>query len=226
MTSSSRVCLVAALALCIASSAGAQGQPVVSLVPDTLPRWDVSGHVGWLGVNKSEIAPDWNEWYDAGSFGASAGFHWTHNLKIELDVSTTTEATVFVQEQIFVPGEPTPFLRVGEHEFRSTSVGGALVYQFFENRWFHPFLGAGIDVTRENARNNLRWQPQCVRAPCTPFAPLPVETSVTHLTRPFAIGGFKWYVSERAFIRSDIRTSFSSDGAEAVTWRGGIGVDF
>src|SRR5688500_4925295 len=100
MTNSARAALLAAVAFSIALPAAAQDQSVVSLVPENLARWDVAGHVGWLGVNKSEIAPEWNEWYDAGSFSASVGFYWTRHLKIELDVSTTTEADVFSQEQI------------------------------------------------------------------------------------------------------------------------------
>lgn len=226
MTNSARAGLLGAIALTLALPAAAQDQPVVSLVPDHLPRWDVAGHAGWLGVNKSEVAPDWDEWYDAGSFGASVGFYWTNNLKIELDVSTTTEADVFTQAQIFPPGALTPSFLVGELRFRSTSLGSGLVYQFYENRWFHPFLGAGVEVRRENTRASLRQQPQCVVIPCPPAVLLPVETSVNHLTRPFATGGFKWYVSERVFLRSDIRSSFSKDGAEAFMWRAGIGVDF
>jgi hypothetical protein len=38
--------------------------------------------------------------------------------------------------------------------------------------------------------------------------------------------GFKGYVSERVFIRTDMRTSWSSDGVAALAWRTGIGVDF
>jgi hypothetical protein len=38
--------------------------------------------------------------------------------------------------------------------------------------------------------------------------------------------GFKVYVSERAFIRTDLRTSWSSDGLAAMAWRNGIGFDF
>ena len=150
MTGSFRFGFFAAVALLIARPVVAQDRPVISLVPDDLPRWDVAGHVGWLGVNKSNTAPGWNQWYDVASFGSSLGFSWTHNVKIELDVSTTTKGDLFVQEQFLVPGESTPRFRFGEQRFRSTSIGGGLVYQFYENRWFHPFLGAGIEVTRES----------------------------------------------------------------------------
>jgi len=43
--------------------------------------------------------------------------------------------------------------------------------------------------------------------------------------RPVVGAGFKLYVSERAFIRSELRSSFSNRRAEHVTWAAGIGVD-
>ena len=57
-----------------------------------------------------------------------------------------------------------------------------------------------------------------------PAATTDWEASVT--ARPFATGGFKWYISERAFFRGDLRTSFSSKGGDAVVWRAGVGFDF
>lgn len=44
--------------------------------------------------------------------------------------------------------------------------------------------------------------------------------------RPYVAAGFKVYVSERAFIRSDVRTSWSSDGFAALAWHRGVGFDF
>jgi hypothetical protein len=53
-----------------------------------------------------------------------------------------------------------------------------------------------------------------------------VETQTRYLARPFVSAGFKMYVSERAFIRTDLRTSLSSDGMTTLGWRNGIGFDF
>jgi opacity protein-like surface antigen len=208
-----------------ASSAAAQDAPIVSLAPGDPARWDAAVYAGWRGVDKSDIAPEWNEWYEAASFGASAGYYWTPHLKIELDVSATTDGTVLVQEQIVVPGAPFPLFRYGEHRFRSTSVSGGALYQFAENTWFHPFVGGGVESVRERALLTVQEQPLCQRVPCAPV-PLPGETSISYRARPFAAAGFKWYMTERAFFRSDIRSTFSTAGAEAVTWHAGIGVDF
>ena len=47
-------------------------------------------------------------------------------------------------------------------------------------------------------------------------------------TRPgrSSTGGLKFYVSERGFIRTDVLTTLSSNGAESAVWRIGVGVDF
>jgi hypothetical protein len=216
------VCLASLL---VTTTAFAQQPARVTLSPENPARWDAAGYAGWLAVNKADVAPDWDEWYDAASFGVSLGRSFTPHLKIELDVATTTEAEVFVQEPITIPAQPLPIVRVGQYEFRTTSVGGGVLYQFFENAWFHPFIGVGVEAIREVSRLSVQEQPLCVRAPCPP-GPFPDVRDVDTVARPFAAGGFKWYVSERAFIRSDLRTTLSRDGAEAVLWRIGIGADF
>jgi hypothetical protein len=213
-------------ALLVASPAAAQQPPVISLVPDDPARWDAAGFVGWRGGNKSDIAPEWNEWFDAATFGAEVGYHLTPHLRVELDASATTDGTVFIQEPIVVPNQPFPLYRYGEYRFRTTSVAAGALYQFGENRWFHPFLGGGVETVRERARFELDQQWPCAGLPCAPF-PLPVEETVSYRAFPFATGGFKWYMTERAFVRSDLRSTFSrARGVDAVTWRIGIGADF
>jgi len=32
---------------------------------------------------------------------------------------------------------------------RETTFGATALYQFFENQWMHPFVGAGVEVARE-----------------------------------------------------------------------------
>ena len=118
MTGSFRFGFFAAAALLIARPVVAQDRPVISLVPDDLPRWDVAGHVGWLGVNKSNTAPGWSQVGRRRVVRLVGGLQLDHNVKIELDVSTTTKGDLFVQEQFLVPGESTPRFRFGEQRFR------------------------------------------------------------------------------------------------------------
>jgi hypothetical protein len=212
---------LAALVLCNVSLATAQDQLVTTFVPDAQRRWDAAWLVGWRGVDKSEVAPDWNEWYDVAAFSASAGRYLTPHLKIDLDVSTTSTGRVYSQELFGNPG-PLAYYQLQSYGFRRTSVAPSLVYQFFENRWVHPFLGAGIEGIRETARLDVQLLP--------PFGPRPSvptrETHVRYSAQPFITGGVKFYVSERAFIRTDILSTFSSGGAESAVWRIGAGVDF
>jgi hypothetical protein len=229
MTSRSRAALFLAGALFLSAPAGAQQATGITLSPDRPARWDAAGHVGWLGVNKSDIIDTgWNEWYDTGAFGVSAGYYWTRHLKTELDVAIATESEIFTYDSLILPGELYPYPRPRQHFFRSSTYSGSVSYQFFENSWFHPFLGAGVDVVRESSRMNVGQQVVPGRDGRPPLI-LPAETigwNAEVTARPFAAGGFKVYVSERAFVRSDFRTSFSSKGAESVLWRAGVGFDF
>ena len=63
---------LAGLVLCGVAPAAAQDQLVTTFVPDTQRRWDAAWFVGWRGVDKSDVAPDWDEWYDVAAFSASA----------------------------------------------------------------------------------------------------------------------------------------------------------
>jgi len=214
-------------ALITATHAAAQAPPVVTLRPVDPSRWDVAAHVGWFGGNKSEIAPDWNDWYDTASFHVSTGYYWTPHLKVEVDVSTTARAGVFSEQVVQLPGSPFPYVRAREHRFRSTGAAAGVTYQFFENVWFHPFVGGGLAVVHETERAGLS-QPFFFRDPQTgvvlPEQP-PIDRQST-TARPFAMLGFKAYVSERAFVRTDLRVIASADRAEAVVWRGAVGFDF
>ena len=107
---------------------------------------------GWLSSNKSEIGPDWNDWYDVATGGASVGRYVTPHLKTELRLAFSGEGRVFHEERIDVPGQPFPAFRLREHHFRATTLGGAVTYQFFQNQWFHPHVAAGLEVVREADR--------------------------------------------------------------------------
>ncbi len=219
---------VALAALFIASHASAQDRPVIALSPNDPSRWDFATHVGWVGGNKSEIAPDWNNWYDTASIDVSGGYYWTRHLKLELDVSTTAAAGMFVDERVLLPGDSFPYYRQREHTFRTTSATAGMVYQFFENSSFHPFVGGGIAVVHERERTGVAQPLVFFRDPQTRVVlppPDPFERESTD-ARPFAMFGFKAYGSERVFFRTDMRVSASTRQAERVAWRAGVGFDF
>ena len=52
------------------------------------------------------------------------------------------------------------------------------------------------------------------------------EHILTAMARPFVAGGFKSYINDRTFVRSEGLVSFWQNGESGVTIRLGIGVDF
>lgn len=216
---------LAALVLCSVSPAAAQDQLVTTFVPEAHRRWDATGLVGWRGVDKSDLAPDWNDWYDVAAFSASAGRYLTPHVKIDVDLSTTSVGRVYGQTFVSTPVPPfsvPPYYTSREYEFRRTTVAAALAYQFLENRWVHPFLGAGVEGVRESEHLQTQLLPTGGPRGSGPIR----ETQVRYSARPFVSGGVKFYVSEHSFIRTDMLTTLSSGGAESAVWRVGAGVDF
>jgi hypothetical protein len=222
-----RLGALGAAALLWPADASAQSGSGLSLTPPDLPRWDVSGEVGWLSSNKSPIAPDWNDWYDVASGGGSIGFYVTPHLRAELRLAFSGEGRIAQEERIDVPGQPFPIFRLREHRFRAAAAGGGVNYQFFENQWFHPYVGAGLEIVRESDRTFAPESRVPLRPPGGPLVIPPAESrsTVSWATRPVLSTGFKWYVNERGFVRSDVRVAVGNWRAAHVVWTAGIGVD-
>lgn len=219
---------VMAAAFLATSNAAAQDEPGILLLPAEPTRWDAAGQVTWLGANKSDIGAQWDDWYNAAAGGVAGGYYFTPHLRTDIHAAFSTEGHIYGEERtpIPVPGQPFPIFRAREHYFQTATLGAGVSYQFFENQWVHPFVGAGLEVVHERHRSVV---PQQFVPSREPFpVVLPAEAGVTQITwgaRPFVTGGFKAYVSERTFIRTDLRTSFSTRGVAHVAWSTGIGVD-
>ena len=217
---------IAAVAIALVSAAPSAAQTSsVSLQPADAPRWDVTGHAAWLGVHRTNAEPAWsNGWFDAGAFGASTGYYWTSHLKLEADVATSTRANFFTVEPVASSGRT--IFRSQEHRLTATTAGVNVAYQFFENRWVHPFVAAGVEVARERDRVESNLPPVIGPDGRAPF-PLPtVETTTSYAVRPTLGGGFKFYVGEHAFVKTEIRSTVDGTGAATFAWRGGVGIDF
>jgi hypothetical protein len=227
MTRTTCATALLAVALCSGATAAAQDRPIVSVLPPAPSRVDITAQVGWLGSNKSGIGADWDDWYSAAAGSVTVGYYLTPHLKAELSTSFASEGRIFGQELTPIPGEPYPFYRVREHYFSSSALGGGTSYQFLENQWFHPFAGAGIELVRETHRTVVPSQTVPSRKPGSPTV-LPASGATrerAYAARPFLSAGFKLYMSERAFVRSDLRSTFASRGAAHLVWSAGIGVD-
>lgn len=216
------------LAVCLAASGAAAQEPapVLTTVPAHFARWDVGGHIAWVGERRpaDETRP-WNRWLDVASGGVSAGYYWTPHIKTELDISASNEDEDYTFTTIAIPGQTAPFFVERHHQTRFTTASAGLVGQFFENAWFHPFVNAGLELVREREHIETVPPPVPPRGPAVTAVPA-LETRVRYMGRPYAGTGFKAYLSERAFFRTDIRTTWSGDGLSSLGWRGGFGVDF
>lgn len=212
-----------AAALLITGTAAAQ-QPAISLTPADPARWDFAGSVGWLGADPSGAGTLGDDWYDTVAGAVSIGRYITPHLKAEIQGGISGEGRLYRVEELPLPGAP-PVFRAQEHYFRNATIGAAVFYQFFENQWFHPFAGGGIEVLRERDRVEVQvpFGPVPGRV-LPPLPPLP-SPQVTYAARPFVATGFKWYVAERAFMRTGVQASFSNHGATHVVWIAGIGAD-
>lgn len=196
----------------LGGAAGASAQDAVSLaVPDPY-RWDVAGEVGWLSGNKSEIGPEWDDWYDEASGALSVGRYFTPHLRGEVRAAVGGEARIFEEQR--------------EHYFRSTTLGTGIHYQLFENQYFHPLVGAGVELHRESDRVVVQRWPLYGSGPNGSVVPaVPTTTTLSWAVRPFVSAGFKWYVGERGFVRSDVRAAIGRGRVASTSWTFGIGVD-
>jgi hypothetical protein len=178
----------AALFVALPGVARAQGaQSTVQLDDPSPAGWDASGHVAWLTVDKTGIAPEWNRWYDVAAFGGSLGRFFGPHLRVEVDAATSAFAELYVTRQVAVPGQPSPIYLSEMHRYQMATVGGGASYQFFDNRWFHPIAGAGIELARERRTIEQSYFP--VALPLT-VAIDPPGTSSTWASHPYGAVGF------------------------------------
>ena len=222
-----RVQLALIAAVCLAAlPAGAQERtPKVTLKPSTSTRWDAAAQITWLGERRTAESFEWDRWLGVASGGGSIGYYWTTHLKTEVDLFASSEGETYSVEFISVPGLTSPLYIERDHEVRFATLSAGLTGQFFENAWFHPFVSGGVELVR--AREHVETVPSPVPPRSTSVSLVPEEsTRVRYSERPYLATGFKVYLSEHAFIRSDIRTSWSSQGLAALGWRSGAGVDF
>jgi opacity protein-like surface antigen len=209
-----RAAAFVATALLVAGGASAQNPPVISVKPSDPARWDIAAHIGWLAARRSEQGLFGNDSYNVGLGAGSVGRYLTPHLKAEVGTALHGAGRLYREE--FLPNA-VPTFRATEHRLRITTAGAGLFYQFFENQWFHPYLGGGVEALREEDRATV----------IDPRSGSPARsvTTVSYAARPFLATGFKLYVSERAFVRTGVQGSFSSRDTTHVAWTLGVGAD-
>ena len=192
----------------------------------TLSRADLSGS---LGVQTVETGGDGyfsSHHFDGGFYGAVAGgWYWTEHLKTEIDFGARTRARVWVATPTFV-GDPQTYYP-NEKTFSRQTLAIGQQYQFFHNSWFHPHLGAGVNLMRE--QSTLHQAAITVYDPATRTSRTlgrdRTEARTDFHVSPFVQSGFKAYMTPRTFFRGDLRVAFRG-GVDDVITRFGFGFDF
>jgi outer membrane protein with beta-barrel domain len=192
-----------------------------------LPRADVHATAGWQNLRKEQPIDSYNEWLNAILYGgAGAGWYWTDHLKTQIDFGAGTRDEQYQTRQFVVDGQPA--YASSRAAIRETNVSIGQQYQFFRNQWFHPHAGVGVELAHETTTQ--QYLAVTIYDPATRTSKL---LSPEHaggpehrfLARPFAEGGFKAYMSRRAFFLGDMRVMFRG-GIDEVLFRAGFGIDF
>lgn len=218
--------LVVLLVLNLAGEAAAQGA-------SNQPQCDVAATTGvFLGHPQSpDDSESFDQWYHTSTLGITAGRYLTTHLKLEGEITFSREGSRYVLRLVDVPGVgPRPVS--AEQLTRTNSASGAVVWQFLDNQWVHPFLlaGATVDFDREGLH---LWQ-QSFFSGDPRIAGNEVVVSTEHVehfataahVRGLLGGGAKLYVSPNAFFRADSRIGIGRDDSGHVAFRLGFGVDF
>lgn len=211
--------------LLVSGSAAAQAE-----VPAAPPRADFHAVIGWQNLRQdrdSDTFDTYNNWANGIFYGgAGAGWYWTDHAKTQVDVGAGTLGRHYRYRPLTINGVQTgSSSRVA---VRQSSVAVSQHYQFFRNQWFHPRVGAGLDIARETRREEF--QPVFIFDQATrtsrQVSPTRIEgPSHDTIVRPFGELGFKAYMTRRAFFNGDVRLMFRS-GIDEVLFRIGFGVDF
>ena len=218
--------LVALSCLIGAGTAAAQG-------PETHPaaqRADFHAAIGWQNL-RLDPADDTNRyddnWVNSILFGgAGGGWYWTDHHKTQIDVGVGTPARHYRYQQRTLNGQIVN--EISRVRVSRPSLAIAQQYQFLRNQWFHPHLGIGLDIARET-RTEV-YEPifvfDNVGRLTRELVPQRTEGPDHHVVvRPFAEGGFKAYMSRRAFFTADMRLMVHG-GIDQALFRLGFGVDF
>ncbi len=194
-----------------------------------ITQGDVHFVIGWQNLHKQQPQERSysNDWVNSIFYGgAGAGWYWTDNLKTQVDFGGGTRGDQHRYEYTTVNGVSTS--SSSRLTVQQQGVAIAQQYQFFRNQWFHPHLGAGLDIARETTTEF--YDPVVVYDSVARVSRqvTPARTEGPEhrmIARPFGEAGFKAYMTKRAFFTANTRLMFRH-GIDEVLFRLGFGVDF
>jgi outer membrane protein with beta-barrel domain len=211
------------LVLVMGTAVTAEAQTAVPL-----PKNDVTMAVGWLG-SKYPGLEHYNRWHQSVMAGVGVGHYWNDHLKTEIAGAWASRVRADGYELFAAPGVSdgsTAYFQT-VYRFQGAKLSISQLYQFGENAWVHPYVGAGVDV--DYLRSTEDRPEQNVSVPGLPRTTLSRpkteerDTSVRSL--PFVKGGAKMYASDRAYFITEWKVGFG-DGLHHALWTTGFGVDF
>jgi hypothetical protein len=207
---------------------------VLTLVPlaaDAQSVWDVSASTGlFSGHTPRTTGRGYQDsWFQSVQGGLSIGRYITPHFKLEFDAAATNGGRQIRERLIDVPGYPYPYPIGSEVTTSVRSLGAAMVWQFADNAWVHPFLQAGVstDFDRVTVRT---WEQRVYGDPRAGTPSLRVSEdriegpATTRAVRALLGGGAKFYVTENAFVRTDARWTFDR-ARHNLAFRIGFGID-
>ena len=217
------VFLAASLLLAAAPPLLAQDEPA----PPRLMRGDISGTVSWVTINKSDVR-SYNDWHSQFGVSGGAGWYWTDHHKTQVEFAATTAASVYSSEPFVVGPQQQTFVTT-VRSYESQRVSLTQLYQFRRNEWVHPFLGAGLDIVREQSSGRddpIFWYDPIVRQSRLARDSVGYGTQSEIAARAVLTAGVKAYFSRKVFALTDLRVSIGGQRTEDVQWRVGLGADF
>lgn len=202
--------------------------------PPQLPRWEVGAGFGGFSLQSATIdtvLPAENpsrftvdDWV-AFSFGADIGYYWTTHVKVEASYTERTALETIDSETVVLAITPRAIAYPMTYQsLRMPTVSAAVVYQFRDNVFLHPYVsgGARLGWLRQH-RYRDRQDPE------RPY-PLTVQALDEHnegtLLRPFVAAGVKGYLGRYAFLKPEAAFAFGAGVAPDVSFRVVIGRDF
>jgi opacity protein-like surface antigen len=195
--------------------------------PTQPTRADVHAVIGWQNLHQEPPTDHYNDWLNAIFYGGvGAGWYWTDNLKAQIDFGAGTSDEQYRVRQVIFNGSPS--YETSRLSVRQSALTLQQQYQFFHNQWFHPHVGAGVELARETTTE--RYDPVTVfdNVTRTSRTIQPARTEGPEhrfIARGVGEAGFKAYLTRRAFFTGDMRLMFRN-GIDQVLFRVGFGVDF
>lgn len=204
---------------------GLLAQAQAPAAPPQPPRADAHFVIGWQNLQKTQPDITYNDWLNAILYGgAGAGWYWTDNVKTQVDVGAGTRASQYRTRQ-FPSGAGFAY-ESSRLQVQQWAVTVEQQYQFFHNAWFHPHVGAGVELARETSTEFF--QPVIVYDSPVARQIRPARTEGPRhdfLARGVGDVGFKAYMTRQAFFTTDMRVMFRN-GIDQVLFRAGFGFDF